>query len=221
MQEFWRQSVRFYVVAMFVREDQFVIAITTWLVVYSTRCTFFLCLCTWRISTQFVQQQLNIPQFYSLAVPAIIKLQLIYSRYNVTSLMSNEVSLVLRLIWITTVCAQFCVKRRTRTSSYQLLQERIVWLLTMAVLTSLQFETHLILQCSLLSFLTKFRRRLYNSKNIFGKSTILMLLCGDLELSWGLAAQGRARDFTLNIVAGSYFIVHTEKTIHNLVPRNT
>ena len=145
MQVFWRQSVRFYVVTMFVREDQFAIANTTWLVVHSTRCSFFPCLCTWRISTQFVQQQSNIPQFYSLAVPAIMKLQLIYPIYNVTSLMSNEVSLVLRFIWFTTVCAQFCVKRRTRTSSNQLLRERIVRLLTMAVLTSLQFETRLIL----------------------------------------------------------------------------
>ena len=196
MQVFWRQSVRFYVVTMFVREDQFAIANTTWLVVHSTRCSFFPCLCTWRISTQFVQQQSNIPQFYSLAVPAIMKLQLIYLIYNVTSLMSNDVSLVLRLIWFTTVCTQFCVKRWTRTSSNQLLWERIVRLLTMAVLTSLQFKPRLILQCWLLSISTKFRRRLYNSKNIFGKSTIFKWLCGDLELSWGLAAPGRARDFT-------------------------
>ena len=179
MKLFWRQSVRFYVVTRFVREDQFVIAITTWLVVYSTRCTFFLCLCTWRISTQFVQQQLNIPQFYSLAVPAIVKLQLIYLINNVTSLMSNEVSLVLRLIWITTVCAQFCVKRRTRTSN-QLFWERIFRFLTMAVLTSLQFKPCMILQCWLLNILTKFRRRLCNSKNIPGISTIFNWLCVEI-----------------------------------------
>ena len=35
-------------------------------------------------------------------------------------------------------------------------------------------------------------------------------------MSWGLAAQGRARDFTLNFVAGSDFIVRTEMKLFTI-----